>query len=277
MWLRITVAGLIGIGLGALFTAQQTHLAQQASSRSRVTGLATVVDVAPTYTTQGPAMGFSMVVNNLGPQPLTLVVSPRGATLDAHAAVYELTAGQERVAAGDYSRVIARVLLDCDADSAVRLAIPVRSPDGTRQQLQVQMASAFNATLSQAGLCQLSGDYRPLVARIGGTVAAAVLDLKNTTNQPLTVSIDTAPGEATPRRIRLTTVPALPITVPAHTARQSPIRLDLPGCSPSSQLQAYSGFELLAVHGLTPAGEDVGATELDISPLLGSALGGACH
>ena len=113
--------------------------------------------------------------------------------------------------------------------------------------------------------------------RLTGSLSQPVLELSNSTDQPLTVTLDSGSPltQAASQYLSVTTRPALPTTVAAGGTRRLALRLDVQGCHRDLGPLAdgglgYFGLDVEGLHEQNQVG-------VDLSALVGAALERSCR
>ncbi len=269
---------VLGLVAGGWWAARRAAADQQAGARASVSAFALVVGVDSHDSEAGKVADFSLRVYNVGALPLTVVVSDNQSRPPQGEPLVSLVTGDGTVRPGRDALVRARVPLNCESQEALRLRVPVRSPDGTVHRVDARDGDQGALAQSAQALCA-QGDYvDPMPVQLTGSLSQPVLELSNTTDRPLTVSLDSGSPltQAASEYLALTTHPALPLVVPPNASERLQVRIDVQGCHRDLGPLADGGAGYL---GLRIEGVPDGMTQtgVDVSTLVGAALERSCR
>jgi hypothetical protein len=274
----LAVAVLTGLGAGTWVTHRRAEAAQEARARGVVSAFAVVAGVDTYPSDAGQVADFTLRVFNVGDRPVTVAVSDarrRGPTPEP---VFSLVTGDGTLRPGRDALVRARVTLDCDGLQALRLQVPVRSADGRLHDVPVRDDEHVGISQSPQALCSRDEYVDPLPVRLTGSLRDPVLELTNSTEQPLTISLDSGSPltQASSEYLALTTRPALPLVIAPNSTRRLALQLAVQGCHRDLGPLSDGGLGYL---GLRIEGNPDGVvqTGVDLSALVGAALERSCR
>ncbi len=278
-WLLVAAALVVGVAAGSWWTAKHGADVRRAAARSTVTAFATTLEVNPVLGDAGQMADIRIRVFNLGSQPLRILASPSSDQPSVARPLISVVTGTGTVAPGKDAIAAARVPLDCQSDQPLQVRLPVASPDGTPRQLTLTTPQDSVAESMQRDLCFVQGVV-PFEASLSGTLDRTRLDLRNNSDEPITVSLDSGSPltQDASTFLSLTTVPKLPVTVPPKTTRRLALAVTAEVCRSDIQtLTENGGFGYLSFQtesrGVIRDGSSVG---VDASPLVGAAIAKAC-
>lgn len=272
---------LVGWGVGGSLASRHADRLRAAERASRLAVVATVssVDTVPGR----PVADFTVRLQNAGPLPVSLVLSPEGDRATTTTPVVRPLGGAAVVPAGGTLYASLRLGVDCTGPQDVRAAlrVPVRTADGVEHRLQVT-DEGETANPGVFGGSPCSRGFPSIDASVAGTLDHPLLRLRNTTDGALLVRLDVenSPFVAQTKNFSvLRLVPDLPQVVPAAGTLDLALTL-VPWSCPqglsvvlSSQVSPY--IVLLSGHpGSGPLAQD--RIGVDLSTLWGVALARTC-
>ncbi|GAA4349704.1 hypothetical protein [Angustibacter luteus] len=291
--LLAAVAVSVGAAGAAYWSAHRPDDSQTAATGgTRVLAVAQPAELAMVGPTMAASLRISVV--NTGQVPVDVVVSPaqirpvQGATLIGLA-----NGGSPRIAPGEARQVVALVGISCVRSTAVTPRLSIKGPDGRTQPVTVRDINLDTYRVNARAVCG-NPDEADLTARVAGTVRTPMLVVRNgshhdvaitvSTDSPVQPALDvrgkvqqsTRVGAVGPP-VTLTTVPGLPVVLPAQTDITLVVQLRLRGCQPLATLQ-HQGYLLLlgvpiAVQHTVP---ETSSAAVDLTALLGSEQARAC-
>ena len=244
----------------------------------------------------GPAMAASMRISvvNTGQVPVDVVVSPaqvrpvQGATLIGLA-----DGGSPRIAPGEGRQVVALVGISCVSSTSVTPRLSIKGPDGRTQPVTVRDVNLDTYRINARAVCG-TPDGAELTAKVAGTVRTPMLVVRNESHHDVAITVSTdSPIQPAPDvrgtvqqstrvgavgpPVTLTTVPGLPVVLPAQTDITLVVHVRLRGCQQLATLQ-HQGYLLLlgvpiAVQHTVP---ETSSAAVDLTALLGSEQARAC-
>ena len=197
---------------------------------------------------------------NLGRTPVDVDISPPVARPFAGSTIVGLASGSARIEPGRSQQVVAVVGVICGSQSPVSPAISVRGPDGRTHPVTVRDENLDTYRVNRRAVCG-DPDGAALTSTLLGTVGSPLLLLRNATHHAVVVSVDRdspirpAPpmkGQL-PQSVRVgavgppvtvTTVPILPIVLPAEDRITIGLQVRVRGCQPLTSL-SDNGYLLL--------------------------------
>lgn len=284
VWVLVTVAALLGIGVGSWWTKQRAEQLQRLQAQSVVRVFASADSVDPSMPSQGGRFAdITVRVVNLGPLPVTVAISPGTARPAVGSPTVAIVSGVPEVRSGDEALARIRLRLDCTSDRPLSPTLPVTTADGRTHQLPLRAGVNSTKQVIPRDLCANGMGEQALDASLAGTMTSPVLVLRNTSEQPLVVSLDSGSPltQYASTFLALTTVPALPINVPAHGATRLQLRLTVTGCRQNAaDLASLGQYGYLGFQGESPAGPLMGGTAnagVDVNALIGAAMARSCQ
>jgi hypothetical protein len=272
---------LVGWGVGGSLASRHADRVRAAERASRLAVVATVtsVDTLPGR----PVADFTVRLQNAGPLPVSLMLSPDGDRATTGTPIVRPLGGAAIVPAGGTLYASLRLGVDCTGPQDVRAAlrVPVRTADGVVHHLQVTDDGEV-AGYGMYGGSPCSRGFPSIDASVRGTLDHPLLRLRNTTDRALLVrlDVDASPFVAQTKNFSvLRLVPDLPQVVPAGHSVDLAVTL-VPWSCPqglsvvlSSQVSPYivlqSGYP-----GAGPLAQD--RIGVDLSTLWGVALARTC-
>ncbi|MGN6302674.1 MAG: hypothetical protein ACTHN8_16450, partial [Angustibacter sp.] len=275
----VLVAALAaGVTTGAWFAHRRASAAKEAAARGAVNAFALAVgfDSGAGGSDQRVA-AVAVRVFNVGSRPLSIAAAKGvGALVDTGSRVTVIT-GDGVVRPERDALVRVRVPLRCDALEAISLSVPVRSQDGALHQLAVRDTDQGMLSQVPQALCAQSEQAEPMSVRLKGSLSDPALELTNSTDKPVTVSLDSGSPltQSASQYLAVTTRPGLPVTVAPGATRRLALRLDVNGCHRDLSPLADGGLGYFGLR-IDGAG-DVSQMGVDLSALVGAALERSCH
>ena len=287
-----TVVGLLvvlsaGLLAGGAWAGQ--HQRQQRTAEREATLAVTALTDSWTRLrwTRRPVVDVVVRLVNTGPLPVDVVPSSFGDRRATGGPYVRSLAGGLRVAPGRELSVSVLQRLDCWSWTPLSLDLPVRTADGVVHQVTVRRGGPERLVPRQ--VCSDASEDLAVSADLAGPLNRPVIELRNGTSRPVTVSLDpTSPvaraGTLLP--VTVSTTPPLPATVGAYSMRTLRLNVRAHNCGADvADLQAAVGRGVLGLVGRT-GGSETGAQpsddavrlplEVDLSALLGAALQRDC-
>ncbi len=268
-----------GIGTGAWFSHRRAVATQESAARAGVNAFALAVGLDSGASTEPGKEQIVVAVRifNVGHRPFSVAAAKGvGALVDTGSRVTVIT-GDGVVRPDRDALVRVRVPLHCDAMEAIKVSVPVRSEDGSLHQLTVRDTDQGMLTQTPQAICSQAANVEPISARLTGTLSQPVLELTNSTDTPVTVTLDSGSPltQAASQYLAVTTRPGMPATVAAGATRRLALRLDVQGCHHDLGPLADGRFSYF---GLRVDGADaVSQVGVDVSALVGAALERSCR
>lgn len=283
-WALVAVFAVVGAAAGSWWTERYGDQVRQARARGTVQAFATVESVDPLVTGQGTVVDYTIRVINLGTLPLTVRLSPTEGEPSSGAPLVSMISGRPVVAPGGDGLVKVRAPLDCSSDSSEAMpsfAVPVTSADGTRQTVALRESTGPGVGVTPRDLCGSMLGMQNLDVSLTGTLDRPAVVLRNTFDRPLLVTLD--PGspltQASSQVVSMTTVPRLPVVVPASGTTTLQLAIRAAQCRQDlSERLLMGGYGYLQFQGEPPGvGTDGVNGGVDVSPLVGAAMARACQ
>jgi hypothetical protein len=274
----LATAAVLGVVGGAWWADHRADVAQLARARSAVNAFSLVVGVDGHDAGTGHVADLTLRVFNLGAQPLTIVPSKSGARLSATSPIVSLITGDGTVRPGRDALVRVQLPLDCNALQSLRVRVPVRSPDGTVHPVDARSNDQGGLDVNPQGVCMQDDYVDPLPVSLTGSLTRPMLELTNTTDRPVTVSLDSGSPltQESSEFLALTTRPALPTVVPAGATKRLSVRIDVQGCHRDLAALSYGGIGFLSLR-VEGAPDGLTQTGIDLSTLVGASLERSCR
>ncbi|KQX61640.1 hypothetical protein [Angustibacter sp. Root456] len=276
----VLVGALVAGGAAGAWVAHRRAAAtQESAARAAVSAFALAVgfDGGTTGESGQVQLPVSVRVFNVGSRPLTIAAAKgAGALVDTSSRVTVAT-GDGVVQPGQDALVRVRVHLRCDSPEAVRLSVPVRSEDGTLHELTVRDSDQGMLSQTPQAICAQSSQVEPMSVQLIGTLAQPALELANSTEHPVTVSLDSGSPltQAASQYLSVTTKPGLPVTVAAGATRRLTLRLDVQGCHRDLGRLTDGGMGYFGLNVESP--NELSQVGVDVSALVGAALERSCR
>lgn len=290
----LLAASLLALATGAgAYWAGHGSADQQAApaGRPRVLAVAQPATLAMAGAATAASLRISIV--NVGPVPVRVVTSAQVPPAPGATLVGLANGGGSRIAPGDARQVVAIVGISCASPTWVTPTLAVRGPDGEQQPVTVRDANLDVYQVNALALCGAPADST-LTATLGGTVRAPELVLRNTSDHDVAVIVD--PHSPVPEApdlggrvqrataavvvgppVELTTVPALPVKVPASSDVTVTLQLHVRGCLPLAALSMQPYVQLLGVPVVSqPKAAETSAASVDLTAVLRAELARLC-
>jgi hypothetical protein len=272
------VAVLAGVAAGAWVAHRRAAAADEASARNAASAFAIVAGIDSYASGTGQVADVTLRLFNVGARPITVATSDPGADPSRTAPVVRLINGDGTLLPGRDALVRAVVALDCDSAGPFQITVAVRSQDGTLHDVAVRDDEHVGLTRSASAMCSRDDYADPLPVRLTGSLRSPSLQLSNTTDRPLTISLDSGSPltQAASEYLAVTTLPALPLVMAPNSEQHLSLRLTVQGCHRDlGPLQdGGSGYLGLRIEG-SPDGPV--QTGVDVSALVGAALERSCR
>jgi len=287
-----TVVGLLvvlaaGLVVGGAWAGQ--HQRQQRVAERQATLAVTALTDSWTRLrwTRRPVVDVVVRLVNAGPLAVDVVPSDVGEARRRGRPYVRSLVGGLRVAPGRELAVSVLQRLDCWSSSPILLELPVRTADGVVHQVPVRRGGP-QGLVPREVCAEAAGDLA-VSADLAGSLRNPVLELRNGTSRPMTVSLDpTSPLVRASGLLPVTvsTAPALPTTVGAYSTRLLRVTIRARDCAADvSDLQAAIGTGVLGLVGRSGSGADPDPSadpvrlplQVDLSALLGAALQRDCR
>ena len=279
-WWKVAAAGVLGIAIGAVATQHHATDVAEAREARQVVAHAQFSDVSPRRTDGGTVADVRVAVSNLGTRPFDVLLTTPGSSAPpaGAAAQYHMSSGTSTVRPGETETFSTSVQLDCRSSDPISLTVPVRSAAGTASRLPVQSMDESASPMNGLDLCPIYGDQSGFSSTVGGTLSRPTLRLSNSSGEPVVVTLDSGSPltEAPSQRLSLTTVPALPLRIPAHSHRTVRLQLRAHSCLAGTDASAVDGLSYVGLRADDLTGNQVSSSGMDIGALVGLAMARSC-
>jgi hypothetical protein len=291
--MSLVAVTLVAATTTGFWVERSSKVRQRAAAAAQVRVLAVAQPAAMTLSGRVTAASVRVSLVNLGSTAVDVNISPPVARPFAGATIVGLASGSARIEPGRSQQVVAVVGIICGSQSPVTPSISVRGPDGRTHQVTVRDENLNTYRVDRRSVCG-DPDGAELTSRLLGTVHNPVLLLRNATHHAVAVSVDPdSPIRPVPPMkgqlprpqrvgalgppVTVTTVPILPVVLPAEDEITLALQVRVRGCQSLTTL-SDNGYLLLvgvpvAVEHSPP--ENL-STAVDVTTLLGSAQAQAC-
>jgi hypothetical protein len=276
----VLVAALAaGIATGAWFSHRRAVATQESAARAGVNAFALAVGLDSGANAEPGKEQIAVAVRifNVGHRPFSVAAAKGGGALVDTGSRVTVITGDGVVRPDRDALVRVRVPLHCDAMEAIKLSVPVRSEDGSLHQLTVRDTDQGLLSQTPQAICAQSSGVEPMSVQVKGTLDQPLLELTNSSEQPVTVSLDSGSPltQMASQYLSVTTKPALPVSVAAGATRRLSLRLDVEGCHRDLGRLADGGVGYFSLNLDSP--NEMSQMGVDLSALVGAALERSCH
>lgn len=267
----VVVSLAVGALGGAVLAARHLDQRRLAAARTELSVLASTTNFATVPNGEAGWGELTAQLTNFGPRPIAVVTrtGQSGPTV-------VMESGSSTV--GPRAQASVRLLLpvDCAEPFAERPTVPVRTEDGRRHEVPIDLRGTFGDSSLRDAVC--GGVQNVLSAELAGQLARPVLVVTNVGKQDLRISLSGSigfAGEADANRdVVLETVPRTPLRLEAGASVDLALTITVREC-PADIADVSSGNGYVSVDGVQASGAQSGAG-VDVSTLIGAALNRAC-
>lgn len=273
--LRVVTGSLL---VGAILSGVAIHANDERTAR-RADRAALAVDVLGTDPSVATSSDSATIVTtarvtNHGPAPIQVVTGTSRTGLVVASIGTEAATGTT-VPPGARGTVKATLAVDCGATTLVPVPIlQVRTADGRSHDVPIELG-AFGSTPLREAVCGGSQNQN-VDASVTGSLDRPVLRLTNRSAKEQRVKVNgmlLSDGANRPL-VTVVTVPAGPLLVRAHGHRDVRLTVRVARCL--REAAAVSGIGYVSLD-ITPTdGGPLANSGVDVGPLVGAALAGAC-